>query len=543
MFYDVASNGGDKPVVQVNVVLEYCFAPPDPRIDEWRATAPRDYLADCLFGNKMFSIDLLGGFGIEASRQYRANKRRAKAAQAAAKNDHPLRFKVPNAAVRSGDAPPSEAQIKASKAAEKAEKKADKEQRRLVKERDELAERERAVLAAVTVPWHPSEDAVLSAAVQQYGSSWELVASIVSAMASGRRRSALQCLHRYVALVKPDATAATGGAPTAGQKRRANQQPVPVPLRPMQPSVPLPRSTIEQQRCEARMLAGLVQRYPLPRHVPTQPLAVTPASVTLPRLAQMAFESAAVAGRATPDDIAAAKARYVGAVEVLDRARADAAREQEAARQREAERQQQELALRQQQQLQQMQQMQQLQQMQMQQMQMKQHALAQQRGVSIVQSGNTTFQPWVQSPLLPPQMIAPKMTTASPQQPVVAAVPTRWPQNVVQPVPSAPPQFLHQPVPRRQDARPINFSLFAPPVVPPVPIPVVVQAGSMVQPQRFASQQQPPQLSVPAPPRTAHVMPVGVAGAPPPPPPPPPQAQPNRIVIRAPPPPPPPPSQ
>jgi hypothetical protein len=268
MFYSMS---GEKPVVQVNVVLEYCFAPPDPRIDEWRSTAPRDYLADCLFGNKMFSVDLLGGFGVEAARQYRAGKRHAKAAQAAAKSDHPLRFKVPNPTAARGDAPPSEAQIKATKAAEKAERKADKEQRRLLKEREEVAERERALLAAVTVPWHASEDAALArrrrrvwpgvgAGGERRQRAAERAPSLGAAVSAplqeaGRRRQRRRHRRRR------------------GQKRRANQQPAAAPLYlPMQPTLPLPRSTVEQQRNEARMLTGLARRFPLPRHIEMPPL-------------------------------------------------------------------------------------------------------------------------------------------------------------------------------------------------------------------------------------------------------------------------------
>jgi hypothetical protein len=556
MFYSF----GEKPVVQVNVVLEYCFAPPDPRIDEWRSTAPRDYLADCLFGNKMFSVDLLGGFGIEAARQYRANKRHAKAAQAAAKNDHlPLRFKVPNPTAARGDAPPSDAQIKATKAAEKAERKADKEQRRLLKEREEVAERERALLAAVTVPWHASEDAALAAAVAEFGQSWELVASVVSALPSGRRRSALQCLYRCKKLADDASGGATGTA--AGQKRRANQQPAAAPLYlPMQPTLPLPRSTVEQQRNEARMLTGLARRFPLPRHVEMPPLTPPTTSVTLTRVVQMAFADAASAARATPDDIATAKVRYAGAAEAFERSRVEAAREAEAmrqreleaARQREIERQQQEQARRQQEQVvRHHQQMQLLQQ---------QQALAQQRGVAMVQSSNNNAaaQPWVQSQMVVP---APPRPVVVATAPIAAATtqPPRWmAQNVVQPLPPATPQphvllhqpvppptahmlhqpvpppssqahLLHQPVPRRADARPINFSLFAPPpgsqtIAPP---PIV----SPVPPPQ-AQPRAPPTLAVPPPPRavvsTSLSLPVPVVvsnvvatGAPQPPPPPP----------------------
>ena len=118
-----------KPAVALNVVLQYCFAPPDPQLDQGRATAPRDFLADLLFSRKRFSIEALGGFGIDAARQHDAAKRRSKAAAQADKADHPLRFKVPNLANRADVAPADSASlIKANKAAQKAEKKADKEQ-------------------------------------------------------------------------------------------------------------------------------------------------------------------------------------------------------------------------------------------------------------------------------------------------------------------------------------------------------------------------------------------------------------------------------
>jgi hypothetical protein len=382
MFYAV-DREPKASVIALNVVLQYCFAPPDPRLDDWRVTAPRDFLGDCLFGKKLFSIDSLGGFGVDASRQHEAAKRRAaRAAQAAAKADQSLRFKVPNLVNRADAAAPADSAV--VKAAQKAEKKAEKELKRANKEREELAEREQRALSLLTAPWHPAEDKALMAAVAEFGSAWELIASVVSALPSGRRRSKQQCEHRHLVLLKGAADPASlvaANAAAAAIKRKSGA-----------PAALLPRSVGEQQFNEFRMLQLLRERFPRPpRPSPTTRLPSTAAGTTLQQLVAMAFGDAATASLATPGDVAQAHARYKAAAEKQARAlEEERQRELELARKLENERrlaqeqaqrvaQQQALLLQQQQQQRQLQMQLQLQQLQQQQQQLQQQQQQQQQ--------------------------------------------------------------------------------------------------------------------------------------------------------------------